>query len=215
MILPLIASSQSRRATAAGSPNRSITRRRASIRIRAPQELAVVGAGQVVGQLVEDVLAQPGRLVIPGRGQIGGKRVAEVHRVACIRDRSRRTGSRAGQASPADPQHAVDARREAQPRLLPRGQLGPAGVGQLVILPPAAVGLPPGRPQQLLPLQPVQRRVQRAFLQLEVAVRTLRDRLRDLVAVGRPLARSPPGSTSRPHCPGIASPYLDLLCIPL
>jgi hypothetical protein len=72
MIFPLMASSQSRRATRAGSPKRSRARARGRGRIGPAQQLAAIRAVQVVGQLVEDVLAQRPRFVVARRGQIGG-----------------------------------------------------------------------------------------------------------------------------------------------
>src|SRR5689334_2567524 len=61
-------------------------------------------------------------------------------------------------------QHAVDPGGEAGPGLLASRQLLPPGVGQLVVLPPPAIGLAPDRAQQLLSLQPVERRVERPLL---------------------------------------------------
>ena len=71
MIFPFIASSQSRRAMAAGSPNRSRTRCRAALESNARNSSRLICAGQMITQLVEDVLPQAGRLVIPGRRQQG------------------------------------------------------------------------------------------------------------------------------------------------
>ena len=71
MILPFIASNQSLGARAAGSPNRSITRRTRLLGPDPAQQLVVVGATEVVGQLVEDVPPQAGRFVMPRRGQVG------------------------------------------------------------------------------------------------------------------------------------------------
>src|SRR5271157_1189593 len=71
------------------------------------------------------------------------------------------------QACLVRPQHAVDSGGEAEPRLLATGELRPAGLGQLVVLAATAVRLTPERFQELVPLQPVQRRVERALLHLE------------------------------------------------
>src|SRR5579863_2290401 len=82
-----------------------------------------------------------------------------------------RSLARASDHSISGPQDSIDAGRELVPFPFPGGERLLSGGRQFVILPATIVGLLPVRRQQFLPLQPVQSRIQAAFLQFEISLR--------------------------------------------